>query len=109
MTWEDDTAAIQAGAREAFGVTGGVTYYPKAGGSVVAYGVFRASGLQVSVGLEVDVESSGPQISALALADGTRITPVAAEKFLIRGLSYEVTRVVPDGEGDSIAYLHQRS
>lgn len=110
MAWAEQQAAQRRASRASFGEE--FSYSPKSGGSFDAIGVFGAPGLQLEVGLTTQVESTAPQVGALARkSDGVEFEPVRGDRLTRASNSkrYVVDRVVPDGEGDFAAFLKETS
>ena len=90
-----DTAAVNA-----FGED--VTYTPSGGGPTVITGFFQSPDVIPESGIDINFESTGPQVT-LKAADAP--TPSHLDLFTIRGIAYTVKQVEVDESSLVIFYL----
>ena len=96
MGWTDLTTRIQQAGQTTFGET--VTFTPTSGTPEAVTGIFDAEHHFQEVMGEKLIETSRPRLvvrSAALSADPVRTNTVA-----VRGVTYTVLEVQPDGQGD---------
>lgn len=80
-------------------------YTPSGGPPESIQGVFSAAGVRVELVGGVEVESTGPVLS-IHLADLAG-DPERGAGVVVRGLSFTVLQMEPDGEGDTKLFLEE--
>ena len=96
MGWTDLTTRIQEAGQTIFGET--VTYTPTSGTPETVTGIFDAEHHFQEVIGETVIETSRPRLVVRSASLST--DPVRTNTVAVRGVTYTVLEVQPDGQGD---------
>lgn len=104
MSWLDLAELAQDATRAVFGEA--ATYTAPLGSPVAITGEYDAAAVQVEIDAGVAVQTVGPRIAVkLDQIPGGVVTPGAG--ILVRGISYTVAEIEPDGHGMALLRLHR--
>lgn len=95
--WTDFAERIQNAGQQKLGEP--VTYTPHLGTPESITGIFTGAAVRVELEGDTAVESSRPVLSVHL--DDLAVAPVRGGGIVVRGTSYLIREIQPDGEGDA--------
>lgn len=97
MDWPTLAAKVQTVAQAIQGES--VTYTPAGGAPESVTGIFDGVSVEVDMEQGLSVQSTDPSLS-VHLAD-LAVEPTVGDAITVRGVSYTIAEIHPDGQGDA--------